>query len=383
MGPLASGVISGVPNFHLTDNEISRVGGQEGPETACCVRLTEGFMPKLQPDSHIVGNRMGRVFGFGISIEATQATLVIKQNLIRDCAAGGVSMVPEAQIGSLAFDNNIVERVGDRARGGRSIGVSLTSVVDGKVIGNTISRIGQAIEGAEYVAGLEVRGAILLDISHNAIADIGPAAGPKELYAIRLHGPMLSADVSANRLVGVISAAPDDPGSWSGIALDARLGVEGGQVAGGPATGVNRFPAFVAAGDRILSLAARGVSALGRARDTQIRIDGNLITDARPRSQLPLVVVFAGSEGLSACTFTGNQCRRLADAGVTPVILQAQRLAVANNMVRLNNDSDAMALLSGAFGGPTATIVGNITFGNIRLNGAALPAPWQPLNILG
>jgi hypothetical protein len=291
-------------------------------------------------------------------------------------------MVPEAQIGSLAFDNNMVDRVGDRARDGRSVGVSLSSVVDGKVIGNTISRIGQTIEGAEYVAGLEVRGAILIDISHNAIADIGPVAGPKELYAIRLHGPMLAADVSANRLVGVVSAAPDDPGSWCGIALDARLGSEGGQP-GGPATGVSRFPAFVTAGDRILSLAVRGVSALGRARDTQIRIDGNLITDARPRSQLPLVVVFAGSEGLSACTFTGNQCRRLAGAGVTPVILQAQRLAVANNMVRLNSDTDAMALLSGAFGGPTATIVGNITFGNIRLNGAALPAPWQPLNILG
>ncbi|MFC1457159.1 DUF6519 domain-containing protein [Microvirga arabica] len=383
LGAVASGVISGVPNLLLKGNEISRLGGQEGPETACCVRLTEGFMPKLQPDCHIVGNRMGRVFGFGISIEATQATLVIKQNLIRDCATGGVRMVPEAQIGSLAFDNNIVEHIGNGARDGRVIGVSLSSVVDGKVIGNSINRIGQGGEAAEYVAGLEVHGAMLLDISHNAITDIGPAAGPKELYAIRLHGPLQTANISANRLIGVASAAENDPMSWSGIALDLRLGVEGGLVPGGPATGVNRFPAFMAVGDRLLSLTARGVSILGRIGGAQIRIDGNVITDARPRSQLPLVVVLAGGEGLSGCVFTGNQCRRLAAAGVTPVILQAPRLAVANNIVRRESDADAMTLQSGTFGGPTATIVGNITFGNIRLNGVALPAPWQALNVLG
>lgn len=383
VGALGSGVISGVPNLHLTNNEISRFGGQEGPETACCVRLTEGFMPKLQPDSYIVGNRMSQVFGFGISIEANQANLVIKQNLIRDCEAGGVHTLPEAQIGSLSFDNNTIDRVGNGTRSGRAIGVSLSSIVDGKVIGNTISRVGQAVEAAEYVAGLEVRGAILLDISHNTISDIGLAAGPRELYAIRLHGPMLSAEISANRLIGATFAADNDPGSWGGIVLDARLGSEGGQIPGGPATGVNRFPAFVAAGDRILSLTRRGVSALGRAQNTQIRIDGNLINDARQRSQLPLVLVLAGGDKLSGCIFTGNQCRRLGDGGVTPVILQAQRLAVANNMVRLESEADAMALQSGTFNGPTATILGNITFGNIRLNGAALPALWQQLNVLG
>ena len=139
----------------------------------------------------------------------------------------------------------------------------------------------------------------------------------------------------------------------------------------------------MAVGDRLVYLAAKGVAALGRLRDLQIRIDGNLITDARPRSQLPLVFALTGDAGRAGCSFTTNQCRRLAGDGVPPVILQVARLVVANNMVRRESDADAMLLQSGAFGGPTATIVGNITFGNIRLNGVALPAPWQPLNILG
>ena len=379
VGATGSGVISGVSSLRLNDNEIARLGGREGPETACCVRLVEGFMPKLRPDTHIVGNRMGRVFGFGISIEATQATLVIKQNLIRECGAGGVRMAPEAQIGSLAFDNNLVEHVGDTGRG-RAVGVALSSIVEGKVIGNTISRVGTALQNAAYVAGLEIRGAMLLDVSHNAIVDIGPPAGPKELYAIRLHGPLMTADVSNNRLIGVTATAADDPMSWSGIALDARIGA---QVDAQTPAGVNQFPAYMAVGDRLVYLAAKGVAALGRLRDLQIRIDGNLITDARPRSQLPLVFALTGDAGRAGCSFTTNQCRRLAGDGVPPVILQVARLVVANNMVRRESDADAMLLQSGAFGGPTATIVGNITFGNIRLNGVALPAPWQPLNILG
>lgn len=383
----ASGVISGVPNLHVTDNEISRFDTGEGSADACGVRLVEGFLPRLRPDSHIVGNRMGLLNGAGISIEATQSTLMIKQNLIRDCLAGGVRMSPDAQIGSLAFDNNFVERVGDGVREGPAAGVSLSAVVDGKVIGNTISRVAQtAQEGVEYVAGLEIRGALLLDVSHNAVADIGPPQSrTTPTFAIRLGGPIMTADVSNNRLVGATATIADDASSWNGIELDGRLGAEGGLAVGGPASAaVNRFPAFVAAGDRMLYLTARGVRALGRGREMQIRMDGNLITDARPRSQLPLVFVIAGGgDRLSGLTFTTNQCRRLAGDGVTPVILQARRLAVANNLVRRENDNDAMQLFSGAFGGPTTTVVGNITFGNTRLNGAALPAPWATLNVLG
>ena len=85
-------------------------------------------------DTHIVGNRIGRVAGAGLSIEASQSTLLVKQNLIRDCADGGVRMSPDAQIGSLAFDNNLVERVGDAPRDGPAVGVLLSSIVDGKVI---------------------------------------------------------------------------------------------------------------------------------------------------------------------------------------------------------------------------------------------------------
>jgi hypothetical protein len=379
----ASGVVSGV-SLHLSDNEITTYGQSEeggaGDPTASCIRLVEGFVPRLRPDTYIVGNRIGRVSGAGISIEAGQAELIIKQNLIRDCAAGGVVTSQEGRIASLAFDNNIVERVGEGGREGPAIGVSFAAVVEGRIIGNTIIGVGQRNEAAPYVAGLQLRGAILLDISHNSIAEIGPDRGPKQLFAIRLHGPIVIADISSNRLIGSAVSTPDDVASWSGLALDAGLSA-GGQPTGA-LSGLAAYPAYVEAGGEFLAVSPRGLTSLGRPREAQIRIDGNLITDARARSQLPIVLVRATGAG-AGCTFTTNQCRRLAADGVIPVFIEAQRLVVANNLVRRESDAQAMVLKCGVFGKPTATVVGNITFGNIELNSAGLAAPWQALNVLG
>lgn len=380
----ASGVVSGVP-LHMSGNEITtyRQEGEEGGEggpTASCIRLVEGFVPRLRPDTHIIGNRMGRVSGAGISIEAAQAELIIKQNLIRDCAGGGVVTSQEGRIALLAFDNNIVERVGDGTRKGPAIGVSFAAVVEGKILGNTIMGVGQRNEAAPYVAGLQLRGAIQLDISHNSIADIGPDRGPEELFAIRLHGPIVVADISSNRLMGSTASTPDDVASWSGLALDAGLSL-GEKVAGG-ASGLAAYPAHVEAGGEFLVVSPLGLTSLGRPREAMIRIDGNLIADARARSRLPIVLVRAKGTG-AGCTFTTNQCRRLAADGVPPVFIEAQRLVVANNLVRRESDAEAMVLKCGVFGKPTATVMGNVTYGNIELNSAGLAAPWQALNVLG
>ena len=377
MGPRGSGVVSGVP-MQLIDNEITSFGTGDGDPAAACVRLVPGVIPQVRVDSSILGNRMGRLAGAGISIEASQTQLICKQNLIRDCAAGGVVMAPAAQIGSLAFDNNIVERVGDAGREA-SVGVAFSSILEGKISGNTISGVGQRSEGAPYVAGLQLRGALVVEIAHNSILDIGPERGQRPLFAIRLQGPLFIADVSANRLMGSAALNTDDPASWSGIAMDT--GTATAPVTGAP-SGLSTYPAYVEVGAGMLYVSAAGLATLGRPREAEIRLDGNLMTDARPQSALPLVLVRAARPG-TGCTFTANQCRRLTPGGVPPVILEAQRLAVANNLVRRESDQDAMLLTSGAFGKPTATVLGNVTFGNIRLNGASLGAPWQALNILG
>jgi hypothetical protein len=87
-----------------------------------------------------------------------------------------------------------------------------------------------------------------------------------------------------------------------------------------------------------------------------------------------------------SCCFTDNQCTlRIAGSGAI-VDLAASRLIVSNNVVRRQlADGLAITLVCRVVPQkpPHATIIGNITSGAIRLNGAAaLPAPFVPLNVL-
>jgi hypothetical protein len=93
-----------------------------------------------------------------------------------------------------------------------------------------------------------------------------------------------------------------------------------------------------------------------------------------------------------SCTFAENHCTLLAAAGGTPgnapiaVALAVGTLVLSANQVvapRADRAAAVDAKVTGATitGTPAITAVGNITGGEIRLNGGALPAPWAPLNI--
>ncbi|MGF6227944.1 hypothetical protein QFZ27_001899 [Inquilinus ginsengisoli] len=378
VGAAGDGVVSGAPNLHLTDNEIAAVEEGEADPQAAMVRLVDGFIRKFVGDAQIVGNRMGNTRGAGISIESRMATLIIKQNLIRDCGAGGVRMSPDAIVASLAFDNNIIERVGGMVGDAPAIGVHLSAIVDGKVIGNTIRGIGIGLdaEGITYYAGLQVRGAMLLDISDNTVGEVGPGDTDKPVWAIRLEAPIITLGVTSNRLIGIEEGQSDNT-AWGGIVLAADFG-------GKELVGAGGYPGYLAIGERVMHLSQRGVSNFARSSEAQIRIEGNLIRDGHQFSQLPLVSVFAEVEkDMSALTFTANQCRRTAPEGQPSVQLAASRIAVANNMVRGPGELDSMALLCLFVGDRRAlgTVTGNITSGRIMLNNNSLLPPWAALNV--
>jgi hypothetical protein len=85
-----------------------------------------------------------------------------------------------------------------------------------------------------------------------------------------------------------------------------------------------------------------------------------------------------------ALSFSDNQCKLETQGQVKAIVeLSAPRLNVSNNIVRRLGEQDAMHLNShGNADRPQATVIGNISFGNIRLNGGDLPAAFKPLNIL-
>ncbi|MCB1312592.1 MAG: hypothetical protein KDK29_12260, partial [Sedimentitalea sp.] len=112
-----------------------------------------------------------------------------------------------------------------------------------------------------------------------------------------------------------------------------------------------------------------------RALLNQIGLTGNQLRHGAGLLAAAVQVFDAGAVSLA---FAQNQCllegrRHRAVA----VLLGAQRLMVSGNAVTHAGDTDSLQLR-----GRAATVIGNVTSAGIRLNGAALPAPFDALNII-
>ncbi|WP_380874656.1 hypothetical protein ACFB49_00440 [Sphingomonas sp. DBB INV C78] len=386
-GRLGNGIISGVPDLRILDNEIVALNGDVTRLAGgSCIRLVAGLSPLPLPDGQIVGNRMGNADGAGIAVDARQASLIIKQNVIRDCDGGGVVVAPAATIRHLALDNNVIERIGMTQVQTAVIAVQLAAVLDARIMGNSIRNVGVNAEAARgaYFAGIELRGAAMLDLSHNHITGIGPANSVSPSIGVLVDGPVLAATLADNKIMSERPANPNDPSSWAAILWDSRIErARGGTVAG---AAVSTFPAFIAQGASLFALSTTGLAAFASVREAQIRLAGNTVSDAHELSLLPLMRVVTDAERTGTCIFSDNQCTLLAGGRVKFLVeLEARRIIATSNAVRrIGSDGDAMNLQCAVVSErPLATVVGNISFGNIRVNGGLIPDDFAKLNILG
>jgi Family of unknown function (DUF6519) len=379
------GIVSGVPNLRVLDNDISAPDPANREEPGgSCIRLVDGFMPVPLPSVHIIGNRLGNVGGFALSIEAPQDCLLVKQNMIRDCRGGAITMGPDGRVRIFSLDNNVIERVATRRSQEAGAAVRLAGVTEARVIGNSVRRTGfGGAAGASFVA-FDLDGVPTLDFAHNAVTEIGPV-GAGELIGIRLTGPLLACAITANRIADLREPTTADPASWCAIQIGEPrpAPTAGGNFVSARATGNNA--AFFARGNTIYSLGTRSLVAMTPVRESQVRLAGNLISDAHQRSQLPLIRILMGldTKAAGACTFSDNQCVLQTSSVLKAIVeIEAPRLIIANNVVRRADDLDAMHLKCAMFGDPMATIIGNLSFGKIKLNGNDPPAAFVPLNVI-
>jgi hypothetical protein len=87
-------------------------------------------------------------------------------------------------------------------------------------------------------------------------------------------------------------------------------------------------------------------------------------------------VVITGS-----CRFSDNHCAETDPKVETAVSLDANAIVAANNRVETARNTKSINLTVSNDAG--FTVLGNIVGGSIVVNGAAVAAPWQPLNVFG
>lgn len=356
------GVVVGVSASIVQDNDITVAGEQ----VASGVRFEEGFLPSATLSSQVIGNNLRG--GAAVRIDTDMAALLIKRNLIRNCASAAILTGEDAAVGTLAIDNNVIEEVLESpAPTGAVAAIHLSHVADAQVVSNVLAGVARNAANNRLVAGVIAHGVQGMLVHGNRIREVGRGEGGPPIYAVLVVEPFDLVEISDNRLSGSQEAVS---GNWTGIAVAVQRE---------NVPTVAALPAFLTAGDTRVAISSLRVREEGRAAgEAQLTIKGNQLTDAHVGSSL-MVSIQPSIE--SSCVFEGNQCLLLVQGGSEPLVrIAAPRIVSSNNVVRSPSDTDSMWLFVGDDG--QAAVLGNLTFGNIRLNNAELPQPFQPLNLL-
>jgi hypothetical protein len=346
--------------------------------------LAPSILPETLTDAQIIGNTIFEC-GAGIRIAGAHDTLFIKRNIIRDSAEAGIATSPDATVRHLAIDNNAIERIGLNAGRNAATGIALTSVESGQVIGNSISRVGEAGFSGQHYVGIGVQGVGSLDISSNLVSEIGGNLPESSSVGILARQPFLGLNIGSNRLIGDLQQG-EERVDWRAIQIGAPIDDFGDGDLGTPANGFTAaIPIFEATelvyfnvAEETWTASAGRFAVVLHASPSQLTCLGNQARSAQNLLSAMVTIVDPAATGLS---FANNQCNLPSEMDIRElVLLAAPRVSAAgNNLTHFNRESTSLRILTGREG--AATPVGNITSAAIIVHPGGLPAPFSALNL--
>lgn len=422
---IGDGIVIGTSATRIKDNDIVSASplGKDG------IALVEGVESSgLVQDCEIIGNRITDIRGGGIAVRNRIRSAMIKQNILRRCGEG-IVMDPASSADVLVIDNNQLSDTGPATNSWQDpvAAVRAINVEHLRVGTNQIGGLAKNLLNGPMVIGIDVVGCRGVAIDGNNLDEIGADSSLVQTAAIRVQQPTVTVQITNNVVRRSPPNAPQTQSRWRALLIGdlTSTGTSGtfagsfnladglqfttavftgsqnstpaAPVAGKAAAPLQILPdvqqaAMTAAAApqtfRVSPLAglyfwgdATAMYRLSRYGIWQITpvvrchlgIQGNHFVSAG--GAMPLVFVVWPD----ACNFANNQCFLEADANApAAVVISTLNLVVSGNHVRRSNDKSAMILQSGK-----STVLGNITYGGIVLNGAVLPAPWNALNVLG
>ena len=219
---------------------------------------------------------------------------------------------------------------------------------------------------------LEILGGRSVRVSDNDLIDIGPDTTLGGLTSIGIHVGFGFEHVrlSGNRVRrATADPAPQaNPSDWRAILIEDTPDFR-------PVAADNfALPFYVMLdANRFVAVGIARVVVAPRSQRPSVTLEGNYAVSWGGDVPVVSTTVTRGS-----CVFSQNQCFLLVGSGPPAVVtIAAEPMVVANNVVRRAGDLDAVQMFGKLF-----SVVGNISMGNIRVNGGNLPAPWNALNIL-
>lgn len=357
------GIVIGTGGVRISDNRVVNLGagGQNG------IRLVHGLLSLALSPIVVRGNRLQGLTGNGLTIETSLVSAMIEGNVFNSIAGNGIIMQPGSAAGSLkVLANELINIAVTATTSANSAEISaiyLRGVFEGAVSDNAISAVGTNSPISGAIAGIRIDNCVDVRVSDNSITNLAPAGQfSQPAAAIFVVGPIVNVEIADNFIKRQIAPQPNDGSPWAAIRV-AGLGVSRFV----PLTGLART-------SRLAQLATLNVFAAAAPANEQAGVIGNSL-HGYGRGPLAEVVV------TGSCRFSDNQCAEVDEKVETAVSLGADTVVAANNRVESARNTKALSLTVANKNG--FSVVGNIVGGSIVVNNAALPAPWQALNVFG
>jgi Family of unknown function (DUF6519)/Right handed beta helix region len=386
---LGFGIVFGTDDTHVVGNHVGRLIGlgatqregsivglssalDSGSEIAArYLRLFGGdaivLAPSIRPSgidrAQVRGNRVLGVVGNGVAVRTNVNSALIADNTVQSVGGAGVLMDEKAVATTLDVSRNQLLDIGllQDERTEIAVGILLLQTRDARVAGNTIERVGLVSPGALARLGVAVGGCQSIRVTDNTVVDLGP---PDEFVGFSAGIIVLDRFQRADVLDNSVRRADTVPdrrlSEWFGI-LIGGLGKFQPVKATVSANVGDRLFTFQGAAGRLVELPKS---------DGSLGVRGNLV---EAYGDAPAVLV----ETEVPCVFGENRCFLAARENVPVATLVVSAVVAGNNYLDGPRKTPALDLqVAGPF-----TVLGNICSSEISLNGAALPAPWQQLNV--
>lgn len=355
---------------------VGRLRGDVGLPAAIFVIDGLGYGGRIE-SVRVEGNEIVEFLGYGILVLAAVATAMIHDNRVARVSLDGI-VITGVRGGAASVNNNVVREVGYKVREQRHTPAADRRVLAAIAIGplqeadvRANQLLGVRSDFAQSLAGVWIEGARNSQVAVNTVNDVGAPTG--ESFGIVVQGPFDRTDVSDNRVRQRTRGKPPPGAGHTGVLIRGLVSFRAEDSVHGYHTVELRFLRDVRidqlgiwwfGDDRIVELelgrelaAVHGntIDGAGRGPMVDVAVGGNaLVNDNRvvfqpqPQGRGPAVLITADSAVISAN------------------YIETRPTAPA---VRIHADTDKVAIAT------------NVTNGTLRINGAALAAKWNAINV--
>ena len=358
------GIVVGCDATRIAGNDV--FGHSGGTLESHGILLPRGARARIGR-ALVVENRVARVRGHGIALDAVVKSALVKQNIVEEVGGAGIACLERGAFETLTVENNLVLQAGtsESEKDFVRVGIVVANGRHSDLVGNTVIGVGAvALRRSAARAGIMALGVRSARVRGNTIDEIGPRADFLGAAAgIAVDGDAERADIADNQVHVTDSRIAQASALELGVPLSLMSVLGALLPVGYTWSRAEKFRTDLELAFPIETSQTRFVSAHGNHFETDGRAE-------------VVVVLTPGT-----CHFADNRVVGGAPEAVAVIYSSAGAVVSANTFSsRTGSELQIEVATPPAGQPPAATVVGNLGPRIIRLTGGFGP-PWDAINV--